>query len=146
MADIHYRHRLLLVPKYMHIQFTVLLWNKKEERRKLWYHKNVNFTAFFVKVHVIANSCKSQCLFSFEMNSKQFCCFNNFNSLLLGYYQNKIETGRGLEKLCKINNVVAMLNEMKNFCCLDLKCSVMFCFTSNFHRICLNLYATLFMA
>ena len=35
---------------------------------------------------------------------------------------------------------------MKDFCCLDLKCSVMFCFTSNFHRICLNLYATLFMA
>ena len=29
----------------------------KEERRKLKYYKSVNFTASFVKVHVIANSC-----------------------------------------------------------------------------------------
>ena len=57
----------------------------------------------------------------------------------------KIETGRELEKKCKIKNVVTILNDIKVFCCLDLKCSVMFCFTSNFHRICLNLHATLFM-
>ena len=30
-ADFRYGHRLLLVPKYMHIQFTVLLQNEKEE-------------------------------------------------------------------------------------------------------------------
>ena len=29
-------------------------------------------------------------------------------------------------KFCKINNVVTMLNDMKKFSCLDLKCSVMF--------------------
>ena len=33
---------------------------------------------------------------------------------------------RGLEKVCKINNVVSELNDMKAFCCLDLKCSVCF--------------------
>ena len=31
----------------------------------------------------------------------------------------------GLEKFCKINNEVTMLNDKKDFCCLDLKCSVM---------------------
>ena len=46
----------------------------------------------------------------------------------------------------KNNNVVTMLNDMKDFCYLDLKCSVIFCFTSKFHRICLDLYETLFMA
>ena len=34
----------------------------------------------------------------------------------------KIGAGRELEKLCKINNVVAMLNDVKDFCCSDLKC------------------------
>ena len=43
--------------------------------------------------------------------------------------ENKTGAGRGLAKLCKINNVVTMLNDMKDFCWLDLKCSVMFCFT-----------------
>ena len=33
----------------------------------------------------------------------------------------------------KNNNVVTMLIDMKNFCCLDLKSSIMFPFTSNFH-------------
>ena len=46
----------------------------------------------------------------------------------------------------KNNNVVTTLDDMKDFCCLDLKSSVMFCFTSNFDRICLNLYETFFMA
>ena len=40
---------------------------------------------------------------------------------------NKIGAGRGLEKFCKINNVVTMLNDLKDFCCLDLEYSVMFC-------------------
>ena len=35
-----------------------------------------------------------------------------------------------------------MLNDLKGFCYLDLKCSVMFCFTLNFHRMYLNLYET----
>ena len=35
-----------------------------------------------------------------------------------------------LEKFCKINNVVMMLKDMKDFCCLDLKCSAVFCFTT----------------
>ena len=52
--------------------------------------------------------------------------------------------GRGLERFCKINKVVVMLNNMKDFSCLDLKCSVMFSVTSNFHRTCWNLYASLF--
>ena len=30
-ADFRYRHRLLFVPKYMHIQFIVLLQNKEKE-------------------------------------------------------------------------------------------------------------------
>ena len=95
---------------------------------------------------------------SFKMNSKQFCCFDNFNSLLWGYYSigfwillalkftiriigrgdmagTKLERRRGWKK--KI---------MKDFCCLDLKCSFRFCFTSNFHRVCLNLYEILFMS
>ena len=55
-------------------------------------------------------------------------------------------SGKGLEKFCKINSVVTMLNDLKNFCCLHLKCSVMFCFASNFYRIYLHLYAALFMA
>ena len=55
----------------------------------------------------------------------------------------KLEWGGGW----KNNNVVVtMLNYMKDMCCLDLKCSVMLCFTSNFHRICLNLHTTFFMA
>ena len=51
-----------------------------------------------------------------------------------------------LGRFCKTNNLVTMLNDMKHFCYLDLKCSVMCCLTSNFYLICLNLYATLFMA
>ena len=54
----------------------------------------------------------------------------------------KLEWGGGGNN----DNVVTMLNDMKDFCCLDLKCSAMFCFTLNFHRICLNLFAILFMA
>ena len=55
----------------------------------------------------------------------------------------KLEQGGGW----KNNDVVTMLNDMKDFCCLDLKCSVMmFCFTWNFYRICLSLHVTLFMA
>ena len=45
----------------------------------------------------------------------------------------KIEAGRELENFCKTNTVVTMLNDindMKDFCCLDLKCSVMFRFTT----------------
>ena len=34
------------------------------------------------------------------------------------------------------NNVVTMLNDTKGFCCLDLKCSAMFCFTT-FCKICI---------
>ena len=40
----------------------------------------------------------------------------------------KIGAGSELEKLCKINNMVTMPNDMKDFCCLDLKCPVMICF------------------
>ena len=43
--------------------------------------------------------------------------------LLIGW--NETGAGRGLEKFCKINNEVTMLNDKKDFCCLDLKCSVM---------------------
>ena len=43
---------------------------------------------------------------------------------------NKIGAGRGLEKLCKISNVLTILNDVKDFCCLDLKSSLMFCFTT----------------
>ena len=39
-----------------------------------------------------------------------------------------------------------ILDDMKDFCCLDLKCSAMFSFTSNFHQIYLNLYVNLFIA
>ena len=59
---------------------------------------------------------------------------------------NKIRAGWELKKLSKTDNVITLLNDIKDFCCLDLKRSVMFCFTSNFHRICWNLYATVFMA
>ena len=38
--------------------------------------------------------------------------------------------GERLEKFVKINNVVTVLNDMKDFCCLDLKCSAMFCFST----------------
>ena len=74
--------------------------------------------------------------------------------LLLGYYSfgfwlllalelaNEI-IGRGDMVEIKL---VTMLSDMKDFCFLDLKCSAMFCFILNFHRIYLNLYATLFMA
>ena len=57
---------------------------------------------FFVKIHLIANSCKSvtsiasffclcvdikvEVLFSFKMNSKQFYSFDDFISLLWDYY------------------------------------------------------------
>ena len=70
---------------------------------------------------------------------------NNYNNRNGSHGWNKSRSGRGLAKFCKINSVVTMLNGMKDFCCLDLKCSFMFCFTSNFHRMCLNLYATFFM-
>ena len=43
----------------------------------------------------------------------------------------KIGAERGLENSCKINNVVTILNDMKNVCCLDLKCF----FHSVLHRI-----------
>ena len=33
---------------------------------------------------------------------------------------------------CKINNVVTMLNDMRDFCRSDLKCSVMICSASNY--------------
>ena len=49
----------------------------------------------------------------------------------------------GVGKTLQNNNVVTMLNDMKGFCCLDLQCSVIFCFTLNFRQICLNLYPTL---
>ena len=48
-------------------------------------------------------------------------------------------SGEGVGRICKINNVVTMLNDMKDFGSLDLKCSGMFCFTSIFSRICLNM-------
>ena len=70
---------------------------------------------------------------------------NNYNNRKRSHCWNKTGSGRGLAKFCKINNVVTMLNGMKVFCCLDLKYSFMFCFTSNFHRMSLNLYATFFM-
>ena len=41
---------------------------------------------------------------------------------------------------------VNILDDMKEFCFLDLKCSVMFSLTSNFHQIYLNLYVNLFIA
>ena len=68
---------------------------------------------------------------------------NNWNNGKRWHGWNKIVAGRGLEKFCKIDNVVTMLNDMKDFCCLDLKCSVLFYieFLSN-----VNLYATLLMA
>ena len=40
----------------------------------------------------------------------------------------KSERGGSWKNVCKINNVVTKLNDMKHFCCLDLKCSVIFCF------------------
>ena len=40
----------------------------------------------------------------------------------------KSELG-GLEIVWKITNVVSVFNDTKTFCCLDLKCSVIICFT-----------------
>ena len=51
----------------------------------------------------------------------------------------------GLEKLGKTKNVVTKFNNMKDIFCLDLRCAVKFCFTSNFQQVCLNLYAALFI-
>ena len=42
----------------------------------------------------------------------------------------KLELGRGGKKLCNINNVVTIINDITNFCCLDLKCSIMYCFAT----------------
>ena len=36
----------------------------------------------------------------------------------------KLEQGWGWRNFCKINNVVTMLNDINDFCCLDLQCSV----------------------
>ena len=33
---------------------------------------------------------------------------------------------KGLKKFSKINNVVNVFNNLKDFCCLDLKCYVLF--------------------
>ena len=74
------------------------------------------------------------------MNSKQFRSFDNFNSLLWVYYSFsfwlllalklairiigrgdmvgiKMESGGSWKKVSKINNVVTMWNDMKDFCC-----------------------------
>ena len=51
----------------------------------------------------------------------------------------------GVGKVFKFNHVVTMFNDIKKFCCLDLKDYFIFCFKSNYTQICLNLYATLFM-
>ena len=75
-AAFRYRNRILLLPKYMYIQSTVLLWkiqtnwekmkiryyksvnfNTNWERREYRY-KSVNFIASFAMVHVISNICK----------------------------------------------------------------------------------------
>ena len=84
----------------------------------------------------------------FLLFSKQFCYFDNFNSLPWGYYLFgfwlllaleitiriiirggmvgiKLERGGGWKNFCKIN-VVNMLNNMKDFCCLDLKYTIVF--------------------
>ena len=37
--------------------------------------------------------------------------------------------GGGVEKFSKVNNEVNVFNDIKDFCCLNLKCSAMFCFT-----------------
>ena len=48
----------------------------------------------------------------------------------MGNSWKKIGAGRGLKKFSQINNVVTVLNDMKYFCCLDLKRSVKFYFTT----------------
>ena len=58
--------RLLLVPKYIYIIFTILLWNIQinKGRRKFGYLWKCQFFFFFFKVHVIANCCKSMKFFA----------------------------------------------------------------------------------
>ena len=42
----------------------------------------------------------------------------------------KLERGRGWKIFTNLINVTNVLNDMQDFCCLDLKCSVMICFTT----------------
>ena len=44
-----------MVPKYNKYKYTIY---------KIGYYKNVDFTAFFRKIHVIANSCNSVTFFA----------------------------------------------------------------------------------
>ena len=57
----------------------------------------------------------------------------------------KLERREGVVNIFQINNVVTMLHDMKDFLLLRfiMFCSVIFCFPSNFLRICLNFYETL---
>ena len=71
------------------------------------------------------------------MNSKQFCSFDNFNSLLRGYDSIGFWLLLTLKLTIRIIGTGDMVGtkvemgggDMKDFCCLDLKYSVMFCFT-----------------
>ena len=167
---------------YIYI-WSILLWNiqTEYERRKSGYYKSGNFTASFVKVHAIANSCRSVTFFanfficwyksqSFvfqKMNSKHFCSFDNFNSLLWGYYFFRFWLLLALKLTIriKVRGDVVGINwsgggGWKNFAKLimwslcywyekvlllrfKMLCYVLF--QKIFRRICLNLYATFFM-
>ena len=127
--------------------FLRFMWSQTLAR--VWYF----LLSFFIMCCVKCVYIKIKVLFSFKMNSKQFFSFDNFNLLLWGYYSIGFRLLLALKLTIRIigtDDVVETKLErgegMKDFCCLDLKCSFMFCFTSNFHLIDLNLYATLFMA
>ena len=95
-------------------------------------------------------------LFSLKMNSKQFCSFDNFISLLWGSYSFGFWSVLALKLTIRIKESRDMVRKgWKSFPKLRmlslwyvmvLKCFVIFSFTSNFHQIYFNLYATLFMA
>ena len=101
--------------------------------------------AFFASFFLLMCWYKSQS-FVFFQDKFQFCSFDDFNSLLWGYYSFDlwlfsavklfgiigwgdmvgIKSERGeSRKICKMNNVIIILNDMKYFCSLDLECSVM---------------------
>ena len=59
----------------------------------------------------------------------------------------KVDWGGGWKNFAKlIMWSLCSMTYTKDFKILDLKYFIMLCFTSNFHRICFNLYETLFMA
>ena len=42
----------------------------------------------------------------------------------------KLERRGGWKIFCEIDNEVNVVNDIKDFCCLNLKCSAVFCFTN----------------